>query len=101
MTRNERYGLPVLLPPLAWFGSQQITGFMLHAGVPEGRHWAMALVGTMILLVGLITLTTTRMLISGNVGAAMKWGLILWSGVFSLAILFQALAAWLLAGSAR
>lgn len=81
-----------LLPPLLWFGSQQLSGLLLHAcRRSQGRIGAALIAVLCFAALGpaLALMATPRS------GAQRRAGL-LWSALFALAIIYQGLAAMLL-----
>ncbi|WP_143761463.1 hypothetical protein [Sphingobium chlorophenolicum] len=78
-----------LLPPLCWFGSQQLSGLLLHACYrSQGRMGAALIAIPCFAAMGpALSLGATP-----RNGAQRNAGL-LWSAVFALAIIYQGLAA--------
>lgn len=98
MARRNTQALLLALPPLAWFTSQQASSFLLHVrcgGLQETR-WQGSLALLVIFGLALIGPLIALRVRSSSRSPWLVYGAFFWAGIFTLAILFQTMAALLL-----
>lgn len=98
MARRTSQTLLLALAPFAWFASQQVSVFLLHARCTgaDGSLWQVSLALLAIFGLALFGPLLALRVRSSSRSPWLIYGVFLWAGIFTLAILYQAMAALLL-----